>query len=134
MLENKLRENTICFTNAEDIELLNKRVQNKFVLEEYKIEDKDIEKMQFDNLKFGIYFLKSKSNKEEIFAIKNKKEIKCGNYFIEGNQKEFYTDLYFYILHPDGKDRNIIFEELIEKILKIIKIKKLGHNIMNIIL
>ena len=57
---------------------------------------------------------------------KNKRKIKCGNYFINGAEKGFYTDLYFLVLYQDGKDRNKIFEELIEKILRIIKIKKIN--------
>ena len=66
---------------------------------------------------------KSEENKERILVLKNKKKIKCGHYFINGIKKEFYTDLYFLIMHQKEKDKNKIFEELIEKILGIIKIK-----------
>ena len=45
---------------------------------------------------------------------------------INGVKKEFYTDLYFLILHNNEKEKNIIFEELIEKILGVIKKKELN--------
>ena len=61
--------------------------------------------------------------KKRILVLKNKKKIKCGHYVINGIKKEFYTDLYFLIMHQKEKDKNKIFEELIEKILGIIKIK-----------
>ena len=75
---------------------------------------------------FGIYFSKANDNKERILVLKNKKKIKCGYFSINGIKKEFYTDLYFLILHKKEKDKNIIFEELIEKILGIIKIKEIN--------
>ena len=78
------------------------------------------------NLKFGIYFSKINDGNERIIVLKNKKKIKCGNFFINGVKKEFYTDLYFLILHHKEKDKNIIFEELIEKLLGIIKIKEIN--------
>ena len=81
---------------------------------------------EFDNLKFGIYFSKINDGNERIIVLKNKKKIKCGNFFINGVKKEFYTDLYFLILHHKEKDKNIIFEELIEKLLGIIKIKEIN--------
>ena len=116
----------IYFTNMENIENLNHNIQEKFSLEKNEIEDRNIEKVQFDNLKFGIYFSKNKENGEKILIFKNKRKIKCGNYFINGAEKGFYTDLYFLVFYQDGKDRNKIFEELIEKILRIIKIKKIN--------
>ena len=85
--------------------------------------EKNIEKIQFDNLKFGIYFSKCKKNGEKVLVVKNKKKVRCGNYFINGRKKEFYSDLYFLVFHQEEKDRNIIFENLIEKILGIIRIK-----------
>ena len=48
----------IYFTNMENIENLNHNIQEKFSLEKNETEDQNIEKMQFDNLKFGIYFSK----------------------------------------------------------------------------
>ena len=116
----------IYFTNMENIENLNHNIQEKFSLEKNETEDQNIEKMQFDNLKFGIYFSKNTENKEKILIFKNKRKIKCGNYFINGKEKGFYSDLYFLILYQNEKDKNKIFEELIEKILKIIKIKKVN--------
>ena len=116
----------IYFTNMENIENLNHNIQEKFSLEKNEIEDRNIEKVQFDNLKFGIYFSKNTENGEKILIFKNKRNIKCGNYFINGVEKGFYTDLYFLVFYQDGKDRNRIFEELIEKILRIIKIKKIN--------
>ena len=116
----------IYFTNMENIENLNHNIQEKFSLEKTEIEDRNIEKVQFDNLKFGIYFSKNTENGEKILIFKNKRNIKCGNYFINGVEKGFYTDLYFLVFYQDGKDRNRIFEELIEKILRIIKIKKIN--------
>ena len=116
----------IYFTNMENIENLNHNIQEKFSLEKNETEDQNIEKMQFDNLKFGIYFSKNTENKDKILIFKNKRKIKCGNYFINGKEKGFYSDLYFLILYQNEKDKNKIFEELIEKILKIIKIKKVN--------
>ena len=116
----------IYFTNMENIENLNHNIQEKFSLEKTEIEDQNIEKVQFDNLKFGIYFSKNTENGEKILIFKNKRNITCGNYFINGAEKGFYTDLYFLVFYQDGKDRNKIFEELIEKILRIIKIKKIN--------
>ena len=116
----------IYFTNMENIENLNHNIQEKFSLEKTEIEDQNIEKVQFDNLKFGIYFSKNTENGEKILIFKNKRNIKCGNYFINGAEKGFYTDFYFLVFYQDGKDRNKIFEELIEKILRIIKIKKIN--------
>ena len=120
---NKNIKDFIFFTDKEDIDKLNHEIQGNFLLKRDEIKDENIEKVQFDNLKFGIYFSKSKENKERILVLKNKKKIKCGHFFINGIKKEFYTDLYFLIMHQEEKDRNIIFEELIEKILEIIKIK-----------
>ena len=113
----------ICFTDMENIGGLNQQMQKNFLFRENEIKDENIEKVQFDNLKFGIYFSKSEENKERILVLKNKKKIKCGHYVINGIKKEFYTDLYFLIMHQKEKDKNKIFEELIEKILGIIKIK-----------
>mgnify|MGYP000861325630 CR=1 FL=1 len=59
-------------------------------------------------------------------STKNEKKIKCGYFSINGVKKEFYSDLYFLILHNNEKEKNIIFEELIEKILGVIKIKELN--------
>ena len=42
----------IYFTNMENIENLNHNIQEKFSLEKNETEDQNIEKMQFDNLKF----------------------------------------------------------------------------------
>ena len=98
----------IYFTNMENIENLNHNIQEKFSLEKTEIEDQNIEKVQFDNLKFGIYFSKNTENGEKILIFKNKRKIKCGNYFINGAEKGFYTDLYFLVLYQDGKDRNKI--------------------------
>ena len=123
---NKNIKDFIFFTDKEDIDKLNHEIQGNFLLKRDEIKDENIEKVQFDNLKFGIYFSKSKENKERILVLKNKKKIKCGHFFINGIKKEFYTDLYFLIMHQEEKDRNIIFEVLIEKILEIIKIKDIN--------
>ena len=114
----------IFYTDKENIGKLNREIRGSFYFKKDEIKDENIEKVQFDNLKFGIYFSKSKENKERILVLKNKKKIKCGHYIINGIKKEFYTDLYFLIMHQEEKDRNKIFEELIEKILGIIKIKE----------
>lgn len=123
---NKNIKDFIFFTDKENIDKLNHEIQGNFLLQRDEIQDENIEKVQFDNLKFGIYFSKSKENKERILVLKNKKKIKCGHFFINGIKKEFYTDLYFLIMHQEEKDRNVIFEELIEKILEIIKIKDIN--------
>ncbi|WP_304181481.1 hypothetical protein [Leptotrichia trevisanii] len=123
---NKNIKDFIFFTDKENIDKLNHEIQGNFLLQRDEIQDENIEKVQFDNLKFGIYFSKSKENKERILVLKNKKKIKCGHFFINGIKKEFYTDLYFLIMHKEEKDRNVIFEELIEKILEIIKIKDIN--------
>ena len=116
----------IYFMDKENIEKLSNEICKNFYLRKEEIKDKNIEKIQFDNLTFGIYFSKANDNKERILVLKNKKKIKCGNFFINGVKKEFYTDLYFLILHHKEKDKNIIFEELIEKLLGIIKIKEIN--------
>ena len=116
----------IYFMDKENIEKLSNEICKNFYLRKEEIKDKNIEKIQFDNLTFGIYFSKVNDNKERILVLKNKKKIKCGNFFINGVKKEFYTDLYFLILHHKEKDKNIIFEELIEKLLGIIKIKEIN--------
>ena len=116
----------IYFMDKENIEKLSNEICNNFYLRKEEIKDKNIEKIQFDNLTFGIYFSKANDNKERILVLKNKKKIKCGYFSINGIKKEFYTDLYFLILHKKEKDKNIIFEELIEKILGIIKIKEIN--------
>ena len=72
----------IYFTNMENIENLNHNIQEKFSLEKTEIEDQNIEKVQFDNLKFGIYFSKNTENGEKILIFKNKRKIKCGNYYL----------------------------------------------------
>ena len=116
----------IYFLDKENIGNLNDEIFKNFSFKEYEIKDENIEKVQFDNLKFGIYFSKINDGNERIIVLKNKKKIKCGNFFINGVKKEFYTDLYFLILHHKEKDKNIIFEELIEKHLGIIKIKEIN--------
>lgn len=116
----------IYFMDKENIEKLSNEICKNFYLRKEEIKDKNIEKIQFDNLTFGIYFSKTNDNKERILVLKNKKKIKCGYFSINGIKKEFYTDLYFLILHKKEKDKNIIFEELIEKILGIIKIKEIN--------
>ncbi|WP_314393844.1 hypothetical protein [Leptotrichia shahii] len=116
----------IYFMDKENIEKLSNEICKNFYLRKEEIKDKNIEKIQFDNLTFGIYFSKANDNKERILVLKNKKKIKCGYFSINGIKKEFYTDLYFLILHKKEKDKNIIFEELIEKILGIIKIKEIN--------
>ena len=116
----------IYFMDKENIEKLSNEICKNFYLRKEEIKDKNIEKIQFDNLTFGIYFSKANDNKERILVLKNKKKIKCGYFSINGVKKEFYTDLYFLILHKKEKDKNIIFEELIEKILGIIKIKEIN--------
>ena len=116
----------IYFVDKENIGNLNDEIFKNFSFKEYEIKDENIEKVQFDNLKFGIYFSKINDGNERIIVLKNKKKIKCGNFFINGVKKEFYTDLYFLILHRKEKDKNIIFEELIEKLLGIIKIKEIN--------
>ena len=116
----------IDFMDKENIEKLSNEICKNFYLRKEEIKDKNIEKIQFDNLTFGIYFSKANDNKERILVLKNKKKIKCGYFSINGIKKEFYTDLYFLILHKKEKDKNIIFEELIEKILGIIKIKEIN--------
>ena len=116
----------IYFMDKENIEKLSNEICKNFYLRKEEIKDKNIEKIKFDNLTFGIYFSKANDNKERILVLKNKKKIKCGYFSINGIKKEFYTDLYFLILHKKEKDKNIIFEELIEKILGIIKIKEIN--------
>ena len=116
----------IYFLDKENIGNLNDEIFKNFSFKEYEIKDENIEKVQFDNLKFGIYFSKINDGNERIIVLKNKKKIKCGNFFINGVKKEFYTDLYFLILNHKEKDKNIIFEELIEKLLGIIKIKEIN--------
>ena len=116
----------IYFLDKENIGNLNDEIFKNFSFKEYEIKDENIEKVQFDNLKFGIYFSKINDGNERIIVLKNKKKIKCGNFFINGVKKEFYTDLYFLIMHQKEKDKNKIFEELIEKILGIIKIKEIS--------
>ena len=116
-------ESFIRFTNTDNIEGINQEMQRIFQLKDGETEEKNIEKIQFDNLKFGIYFSKCKKNGEKVLVVKNKKKVRCGNYFINGRKKEFYNDLYFLVFHQEEKDRNIIFENLIEKILGIIRIK-----------
>ena len=116
----------IYFMDKENIEKLSNEICKNFYLRKEEIKDKNIEKIQFDNLTFGIYFSKVNDNKERILVLKNKKKIKCGYFSINGIKKEFYKDLYFLILHKKEKDKNIIFEELIEKILGIIKIKEIN--------
>ena len=116
----------IYFMDEENIEKLNKEICKNFYLKNEEIKDKNIEKIQFDNLTFGIYFSKTNDNKERILVLKNEKKIKCGYFSINGVKKEFYSDLYFLILHNNEKDKNAIFEDLIEKILGIIKIKEIS--------
>ena len=116
----------IYFMDKENIEKLSNEICKNFYLRKEEIKDKNIEKIQFDNLTFGIYFSKANDNKERILVLKNKKKINCGYFSINGIKKEFYTDLYFLILHKKEKDKNIIFEELIEKILGIIRIKEIN--------
>ena len=116
----------IYFMDKENIEKLSNEICKNFYLRKEEIKDKNIEKIQFDNLTFGIYFSKANDNKERILVLKNKKKIKCGYFSINGIKKEFYTDLYFLILHKKEKDKNIMFEELIEKVLGIIKIKEIN--------
>ena len=120
----------IYFMDKENIEKLSNEICKNFYLRKEEIKDKNIEKIQFDNLTFGIYFSKANDNKERILVLKNKKKIKCGYFSINGIKKEFYTDLYFLILHKKEKDKNIIFEELIEKILGIIKIKEINLKLI----
>ena len=88
-------ESFIRFTNTDNIEGINQEMQRIFQLKDVETREENIEKIQFDNLKFGIYFSKCKKN----------------------------SDLYFLVFHQEEKDRNIIFENLIEKILGIIRIK-----------
>ena len=121
-----MKNKFIYFLDKENIGNLNDEIFKNFSFKEYEIKDENIEKVQFDNLKFGIYFSKINDGNERIIVLKNKKKIKCGNFFINGVKKEFYTDLYFLILHRKEKDKNIIFEELIEKLLGIIKIKEIN--------
>ena len=89
----------IYFMDKENIEKLSNEICKNFYLRKEEIKDKNIEKIQFDNLTFGIYFSKANDNKERILVLKNKKKIKCGYFSINGIKKEFYTDLYFLILH-----------------------------------
>lgn len=123
MKKNKNYENFIHFTNTDNIEGINQEMQKIFPLRDKETKEENIEKIQFDNLKFGIYFSKCKKNGEKVLIVKNKKKIRCGNYFINGAKKEFYSDLYFLVFHQEEKDRNIILENLIDKILGIIRIK-----------
>ena len=116
----------IFYTDMENIEKLNYNMQERFSVYEDEIKDEKIEKIQFGNLKFGIYFSKNRKMSKSILILKNKKKIKCGNYFINGITKEFHSDLYFLIFHQNEKDKNIIFEELLENILRIIKIKNIN--------
>ena len=116
----------IYFVDKENIGKLNDEITGNFYFKKEEIKEENVEKIQVDNLKFGIYFSKINDNKEKIVVLKNKKKIKCGNFFINGVKKEFYTDLYFLILHNEEKNKNVIFEELIEKLLGIIRIKEVN--------
>jgi len=94
----KILKDFIYFTDNENIEKLNNEMCKNFYLKKEEIKDKNIKKVQFDNLTFGIYFSKADDNKGRILVLKNKKKIKCGHFSINGVKKEFYTDLYFLIL------------------------------------
>ena len=119
----KENESFIQFTNTDNIEGINQEIKKIFPLRDKETKEENIEKIQFDNLKFGIYFAKCERGSEKVLIVKNKKKIRCGNYFINGTKKAFYSDLYFLVFHQEEKDRNAIFENLIEKILGIIRIK-----------
>ena len=45
------------------------------------------------------------------------------NEIANGIKKEFYSDLFFLILYNDEKKRNVIFEQLIDSLLGIVKVK-----------
>lgn len=113
----------ICFTDMENIGGLNQQMQENFLFRENEIKDENIEKIQLENLKFGIYFSERKNDKDRILVVKNRKNIRCGSYFINGIKKEFYSDLFFLILYNDEKKRNVIFEQLIDSLLGIVKVK-----------
>jgi len=49
----------IYFMDKENIEKLSNEICKNFYLRKEEIKDKNIEKIQFDNLTFGIYFSKS---------------------------------------------------------------------------
>jgi len=116
----------IFYTDMENIEKLNHNMQKRFSVCKDEIKDENIEKIQFGNVKFGIYFSKNRKISKKILILKNKRKIKCGNYFINGTMKDFHSDLYFLIFHQNEKDKSIIFEELLENILRIIKVKSIN--------
>ena len=49
-------ESFIRFTNTDNIEGINQEMQRIFQLKDVETREENIEKIQFDNLKFGIYF------------------------------------------------------------------------------
>ena len=120
----KKHEGLVRFTNTDNIEGISNEMKKIFSLEEKETWEENITKVQLDNLKFGIYFLRCRKNDGKVLIVKNKKKIRCGNYFIDGTKKEFHSDLYFLVLHDEKRDKSAIFEELMEKILGIISIKE----------
>ena len=60
---NKNIKDFIFFTDKEDIDKLNHEIQGNFLLKRDEIKDENIEKVQFDNLKF--IFLNRKKIKKE---------------------------------------------------------------------
>ena len=71
----KILKDFIYFTDNENIEKLNNEMCKNFYLKKEEIKDKNIKKVQFDNLTFGIYFSKADDNKGRILVLKNKKKI-----------------------------------------------------------
>jgi len=120
----KKHEGLVRFTNTDNIEGISNEMKKIFSLEEKETWEENITKVRLDNLKFGIYFSRCRKNDGKVLIVKNKKKIRCGNYFIDGTKKEFHSDLYFLVLHDEKRDKSAIFEELMEKILGIISIKE----------
>ena len=120
----KKHEGLVRFTNTDNIEGNSNEMKKIFSLEEKETWEENITKVRLDNLKFGIYFSRCRKNDGKVLIVKNKKKIRCGNYFIDGTKKEFHSDLYFLVLHDEKRDKSAIFEELMEKILGIISIKE----------
>ncbi len=120
----KIHEGLVRFTNTDNIKGISDEMRKIFSLGERETREENITKIRIDNLKFGIYFSRCKKNDGKVLIVKNNKKIRCGSYFMDGIKKEFHSDLYFLVVHNEKRDKSAIFEELMEKILRIISSKK----------
>ena len=116
----KILKDFIYFTDNENIEKLNNEMCKNFYLKKEEIKDKNIKKVQFDNLTFGIYFSKADDNKGRILVLKIK-ENKMRAFFYKWSKKEFYTDLYFLILHNNEKEKILFLKNLLRKFWELLK-------------